>query len=126
MDLELTYVCYICGNSMYKQDKRIKCKCKNRVCRECWKSVMCIDCFDKLPYDKKELVENFDVKLKKRGNMIRILMYIMFPAMILGIPIFNFPFWTMLIYVGFMIVFAILFYIIPLNRFKKSLERNYN
>lgn len=122
MDLELTFVCYICGNSMYKQDTRIKCKCNNRVCRECWKFVMCIDCFNKLPYDKKELVNEFEIKLKKRGNIIKILMYIMFPAMILGVPIFEFPTWTMIVFVAFLIVFPIVFYMIPFIRFKKTLN----
>ena len=107
---------------MYKKDSRIKSECKNRVCRDCWKFIMCIDCFDKLPYDKKELIDKFEIKFKKKGNIIRILLYIMFPVMILGIPIFEFPTLTMIIFVAFMIVFPILFYIIPLSDLKKALK----
>ncbi len=121
----ITLQCNICGEDV-KENLTFFCTCKKRVCENCWKSVMCIDCFDKLPYDEQKLVENFDEKFKKRRNIIRILTYILFGSMILVILIFELPFWTISIFVGFMVLYSILFYFIPLIRFHKQLELNRN
>ena len=119
-----TINCKICGEKV-KDNLTFLCTCGRRVCENCWNSVMCNDCFDKLPYDKKKLVENFDEKFKKRRKIFKIMMYIMFFSMFPITLIFHLPFWTFFIEVGFMIVFSILFYFIPLIRFNKSLKNNY-
>ena len=65
MNTYITLQCNICGEDV-KKNLTFLCNCRKRVCENCWKSVMCIDCFDNLPYDKKELDNNFEIKFKKR------------------------------------------------------------
>jgi len=115
--------CKICREDV-KENLTFLCTCRKRVCEKCWKSVMCIDCFDKLPYDKKELVDNLDLKFIKKRKITKIIFYILLFFMPFGSFILHFPIWTIFVQVGFMILFSILYYFVPLFRSRKKLGLN--
>ena len=123
--------CEICGYlfpkrrpSSHSYDYKNCTYCNKKICNNCWHSIMCRDCFAKLPYDKQEVVDTFNLKFGRKSRRFQIIAMLLFFALAVGLFVFELPFWILLAYFGVISGIAIIYLGKPMRALSIALSES--